>query len=68
MYDKAISTRVDKRGKKRYTVLSKEEGHFVEVGIFRYRWLFIRNRIPINRIKNMICKPLEWLIELIWKL
>ncbi len=54
--------------KKRYTVLSREEGHFVEVGIFRYWWLSIRNRIPIIRIKNMICKPLEWFIELIWKI
>ena len=65
---KPIFTRINRKGKKRYTVFSKEEGELVEVGIFRYRCQFIRNRIPINRIKNMICKPLEWLIELIWKL
>ena len=62
---KPIFTRINRKGKKRYTVLSKEEGYLVEVGIFRYWWLSIRNRIPINRIKGTIINKFK---ELIWKL
>ena len=51
---KPIFTRINRKGKKRYTALSKEEGHFVEVGIFRYWLLKIRNRIKIGKIKRKI--------------
>ena len=47
------------------TVLNKEKGHYVSVGIFKYWILMIRNSIPINRIKN---RTIDKIKKLIWRL